>query len=428
MTAIKLQVSTLAGNVSEFVLPEVERVHTLKKLIQNEFKIPLQNQRLLFGDSFLQAGATLKKSGLQDTSSVQVVNVPRHLAGLRVLARLRPLSAAKIARGVNRIIQPDVDGMTLMLARSKDEQQIGNGYKFDAVLDESSSQHDVFEEVAVELVQKAVAGCKCCVFAYGGAATGKSHTISGGIGKASVSGALPRSVSYMFELLQEKAGNAKVRLAYLAVWNEKVLDALSDDVGRPRRVRVRPTDGEPYVEDLRTHPVSCAEDVNRLVSKGRQRFAEWHQKQIDNSEPVPPSYHHLISLTVEAVEAEEEASTSQGQLHFVDLAAVQRGNDQSSDEANNLTRSLAVLGDVLHSVVSEKKFVNFQASKLTHILQSSLQGISDGTGYSAIVAHVSHSYFDLAWSTLEWAGRLMTACENSRLAHPETSSTEASPR
>ncbi len=52
-------------------------------------------------------------------------------------------------------------------------------YTFDTVLDESSTQTDVFEATCKPLIPKTLEGFNATVFAYGATGCGKTHTITG---------------------------------------------------------------------------------------------------------------------------------------------------------------------------------------------------------------------------------------------------------
>ena len=57
-------------------------------------------------------------------------------------------------------------------------QQEGVAFKFEAVLDDSS-QEEVFEVCAADLVSTAIKGYNCTLLAYGQTGSGKTYTISG---------------------------------------------------------------------------------------------------------------------------------------------------------------------------------------------------------------------------------------------------------
>ena len=61
----------------------------------------------------------------------------------------------------------------------KDESGSKRTYTFDKVFGEKSTQQQIYDEVAAEIVQSALDGFNGTIFAYGQTGTGKTYTMEG---------------------------------------------------------------------------------------------------------------------------------------------------------------------------------------------------------------------------------------------------------
>jgi len=78
------------------------------------------------------------------------------------------------------------------------------------VFDKTSSQQLIYENVASEIVQEALKGFNCTIFAYGQTGTGKTYTMEGlrderkagsPFWYGSRAGIIPRAVQHIFQYL-----------------------------------------------------------------------------------------------------------------------------------------------------------------------------------------------------------------------------------
>ena len=77
-------------------------------------------------------------------------------------------------------------------------------FKFDRILQPEDSQVDTFKASSESLLKMALQGKNTCAFTYGASGSGKTYTIMGGQGEQA--GVLPRTVSALFNCLDQKLG------------------------------------------------------------------------------------------------------------------------------------------------------------------------------------------------------------------------------
>ena len=104
--------------------------------------------------------------------------------GIGVFLRIRP--SKKRTRYIER---DDIDENKIIFHIPKAENLIVDNsrtkyaFLFNAILDETAKQDEVFKKVGAPAVQNAIDGFNSTVFAYGQTGSGKTFTITGGPGK-----------------------------------------------------------------------------------------------------------------------------------------------------------------------------------------------------------------------------------------------------
>jgi kinesin family member 15 len=123
--------------------------------------------------------------------------------------------------------------------------------------------------------------------------------------------------------------------------------------------------------------------------------------------------HSVFSLTVNQKLSKNGVSNiKSSKLHFVDLAGSERQKSTGAEgsrlkEANNINKSLTILGQVISALVDKangkNRHVPYRDSKLTLILKDSLGGNSR-TFMIAAISAASSSYTETL-TTLKFAER-----------------------
>ncbi|XP_066469887.1 kinesin-like protein KIFC1 [Tiliqua scincoides] len=319
-------------------------------------------------------------------------NTVQELKGnIRVFCRVRPLLGHEkdAQKGMGHLHFPPGDKNSLVISKAEEshtgrerKDDITYEFNFDRVFPPSSSQAEVFEEIAL-LVQSALDGYHVCIFAYGQTGSGKTYTMEGPEEKGpDTAGLIPRAVQQVFRASREmeaKGWKYHFTANFLEIYNEALRDLL---VPRPERSseleirRVSQCTEELHVPGLSCVPVASEEEVLKLL-----RVAEAHRsvaKTILNERSSRS--HSLFQLHIEGHNTSQDLHTS-SVLSLVDLAGSERLDKSLSrgerlKETQAINSSLSNLGLVIMALSNKEAHVPYRNSKLTYLLQNSLGGNS----------------------------------------------------
>ena len=275
----------------------------------------------------------------------------------------------------------------------------------------------------MDLLKNALDGYNDCLFAYGQTGSGKTWSVIGGKDMETEGGLLPRMIYEIFKLMTEKHNaepewTFQCRVSYLEIYNDKLRDLLDPKSGEEKskglECRQHPNLGI-YVPGLIESATTSPDEVMKLMDFGMKQRSVAATSMNDRS-----SRSHCIftfSLLQLKGKPEKPSTMLRSKVNLVDLAGSERqkktnaGGDRLKEGAQ-INQSLTALALVIHALAkgasakkgAEKEFVPFRNSKLTFLLQESLQGNSK----TVMIAAVSpaSSNFDETVGTLRFAARV----------------------
>mmetsp|Transcript_23870 Transcript_23870/g.23788 ORF Transcript_23870/g.23788 Transcript_23870/m.23788 type:complete len:301 (-) Transcript_23870:1027-1929(-) len=270
-------------------------------------------------------------------------------------------------------------------------QEANKMYRFNASLDESNLQEDVFDKCGVhELIDAALTGYSATVFAYGQTGSGKTYTMAGIEDKLgnkewvpdNNDGLIPRSIRYMWERMTNRKEQFYVKAAFMEIYNEQLRDLLNPSTGI-LQCRWSAKSGF-FVEDLMVVECTSPDDLISVLHEGmKNRKSGSHELNPDSSRSHSILIIYLIS---ETVADDGHIFKKYGKISFVDLAGSERLKETKSKgvmlkETGNINKSLFTLGKVISCLADSKKkksdkHVPYRDSKLTMLLMDSLGGKS----------------------------------------------------
>uniref|UniRef100_A0A670HT09 Kinesin-like protein n=1 Tax=Podarcis muralis TaxID=64176 RepID=A0A670HT09_PODMU len=257
---------------------------------------------------------------------------------IKVMCRFRPLNEAEILRGDK------------FIPKFKGEETVvqGKPYVFDRVFPSNTSQEQVYNACAKQIVKDVLEGYNGTIFAYGQTSSGKTHTMevrshsspfptqsSGKLHDPQLMGIIPRIAHDIFDHIYSMDENLEFHI-------------------KVNLSKVPNLKGLFYITP---HQILFFVDMNEHSSRSHSIF--------------------LINIKQENVETEKKLS---GKLYLVDLAGSEKVSKTGAegsvlDEAKNINKSLSALGNVISALAEgTKTHVPYRDSKMTRILQDSLGG------------------------------------------------------
>ncbi|XP_078086698.1 kinesin-like protein Klp68D isoform X2 [Mustelus asterias] len=247
---------------------------------------------------------------------------------------------------------------------------------FDAVLDESTSQRDVYETVAKPLVEFALQGYNGCVLTYGTPGSGKSYTLQGGNLSGKQRGIISRAAEDLFNTVEKSS--YKITASYIQISNEKIYDLLN--IQHSEKIRIHESDNNVSVEGLTEVDVASVEDLLQVFRKGAlNRNAGVSKGDFSNSSHTL-FYISIVHTNINTEKSEEKCITA-GKLTLVDLAG--SGQENSKGVRMGLEQGKKCLMNIRETNLYEVVFalstpgcqhIPYRESKLTRILQDCLGG------------------------------------------------------
>uniref|UniRef100_A0A8C6S7V9 Kinesin-like protein n=1 Tax=Neogobius melanostomus TaxID=47308 RepID=A0A8C6S7V9_9GOBI len=288
---------------------------------------------------------------------------------IKVLCRFRPLNQSEIVRGDQFIAKFQGDDTVLLGGRS---------YVFDRVFPTNTTQEQVYNTCAKQIVKDVLGGYNGTIFAYGQTSSGKTHTMEGKLHDPHQMGIIPRIAEDIFNHIFAMDENLEFHIrsgevSYFEIYMDKIRDLL--DVTKTNLSVHEDKNRVPYVKGCTERFVSSPDEVMDVIDEGKSNR---HVAVTNMNEHSSRSHSiFLINIKQEHVETEQKLC---GKLYLVDLAGSEKVSKTGAagsvlDEAKNINKSLSALGNVISALAEgTKTHVPYRDSKMTRILQDSLGG------------------------------------------------------
>ncbi|XP_062853539.1 kinesin heavy chain [Trichomycterus rosablanca] len=285
---------------------------------------------------------------------------------IKVLCRFRPLNQSEILRGD-----------TFVPVFNRDDTVIigGKSFVFDRVFPINTTQEQVYNSCAKEIVKDVLDGYNGTIFAYGQTSSGKTHTMEGMLHDPDGMGIIPRIADDIFNYIFAMDENLEfhIKVSYFEIYMDKIRDLL--DVSKTNLSVHEDKNRVPYVKGCTERFVSSPDEMMDVIDEGKSN----RHVAVTNMNEYSSRSHSifLINIKKEHVETEQKLC---GKLYLVDLAGSEKVSKTGAegsvlDEAKNINKSLSALGNVISALAEgTKTHVPYRDSKMTRILQDSLGG------------------------------------------------------
>ena len=351
---------------------------------------------------------------------------------ITVAVRIRPPKYEEmIGLKKQKVVTTRKDEHTLQVKRATKTidnrtKHVVDEFKFDHVYGGNTPQSVIYHDLGKIIVENAVSGINCCLFAYGQTSSGKTHTmlgedlyaaleeasdkpsaIKGMLFEAlkplffilpydliytihefidsdfSQHGIIPRVVKEIFTSVR-RYSYFNVSCRFVEIYNEKVCDLL---------VRSKNRQYYDYHSNIGYKHVKNWKDARKLITSGFSNRSTRATAMND----VSSRSHAVFTISLEFQPDENHATIIKSQINLVDLAGSEKTGQiakckDERDEGTAINTSLLHLGRVINKLAElseqvsklkdkneakeriKKAHVPFRDSVLTNMLQSTLGG------------------------------------------------------
>jgi hypothetical protein len=291
--------------------------------------------------------------------------------------------------------------------KSKDFQ---HRFYFDQAFRQDTSQQQVYDDVALPLVNDVLQGYHGTILAYGQTGGGKTYCMFGPQGPhpAALQGVVPRAARRIFEGVctgPDCSGVFVIECDFLEVYCETIRDLLTPGNNK-LQVKEMPNKGF-CVDGLTRKAVASMGEVLQILKIGLRHRAAANTRLNQHS-----SRSHAI-FTLHVLQQTCHDTVRQSKLTFVDLAGSEKvaksgSSGEMLEEAKKINTSLSALGHVIDALAEKRPHVPYRDSRLTRILENSLGGNCRTTLLVACSPSSAHSVESL--SALRFAARAKKVC------------------
>jgi hypothetical protein len=240
---------------------------------------------------------------------------------------------------------------------------VDKSFSFRAIMDQTSTQDDVFQTVVSPLLDNFINGEDILIFCYGSTNAGKTFTITGSKRNP---GVLKRSLD---SILGRVHPHDLLDISVVEIYNEIIFDLLDQtNIKEPKKLCSTKT-GETEVHRAVEHRIKSIDDVN-LVLERTENLRHRGSTELN----LESSRSHTI-FRIKLTHRQKSCW-----LSIVDLAGCERlsvinSTVGSFKEACNINKSMLVLGKCIRQLKeqttsSRKLPIPYRESKLTHLFKS----------------------------------------------------------
>uniref|UniRef100_A0A8C4RWZ7 Kinesin-like protein n=1 Tax=Erpetoichthys calabaricus TaxID=27687 RepID=A0A8C4RWZ7_ERPCA len=277
---------------------------------------------------------------------------------IKVTCRFRPLNDSEVTRGDKYI--PKFQGEDSVVIG-------GKPYVFDRVFQSSTSQEQVYNACARQIVKDVLEGYNGTIFAYGQTSSGKTHTMEGKLHDPDGMGIIPRIVQDIFNYIYSMDENLEFHIKVKMRWEFALVSKTNLSVHEDKN-RV------PYVKGCTERFVCSPDEVMDTIDEGKSN----RHVAVTNMNEHSSRSHSIFLINVKQENTQTEQKLS-GKLYLVDLAGSEKVSKTGAegavlDEAKNINKSLSALGNVISALAECSTYIPYRDSKMTRILQDSLGG------------------------------------------------------
>ncbi|KAI9274615.1 P-loop containing nucleoside triphosphate hydrolase protein [Phascolomyces articulosus] len=298
---------------------------------------------------------------------------------IKIICRVRPFHNHEFPDD-----SVEVDNKSITV---QDQRNFGNlmSFRFASCYSMETTQSEIFEQDVQPLIERVFEGYDATIFVYGVTGSGKTYTMEGAQHQP---GIIPRVATYLFETKEaSKISNIQITMSYMEIFKETVYDLLvpRDKMQRGGLDIREGPDREVFVANISEQELETLDDFEQIFNKASRNRSTASTKLNKRSSRS----HAILSLNITISTPTNnrmditQSHTVFGKVNLIDLAGSEdnRKTENKKDrmtESAAINKSLFVLGQVVEALNKGLTRVPFRDSKMTRILQPTLEGNSLG--------------------------------------------------
>lgn len=268
----------------------------------------------------------------------------------------------------------------------------------DSFFPENSQQDEVFDTVALPVVQSVLHGFNGTIMAYGQTGAGKTYTMLGPNTSNNTKGLIPHCLESIFSYVKQNSVNFEwtIELSFIQIYCELIFDLFNPQ----SKVTIHENQSHStYLEGATKYNISNSKEGIDLIEKGLEtRITSSTAMNSDSSRS-----HAILALYITKRKTSNHIEDNNngikayfGTLYLVDLAGSERVGKSAVygthfNELKAINLSLSALGNCINALAEKRSFVPYRDSKLTRLLSSSLGGNSK-TRYIYIYIYIKYFF------------------------------------
>ncbi|XP_065340900.1 kinesin-like protein CG14535 isoform X2 [Cloeon dipterum] len=365
--------------------------------------------------------ALLRRIGVREVSTVGKVKVMLRVASAAVASDACAASgASNVAASSSSFFNVDTRRKQVTLfdpatcggaSTAPEDRRVGVAapkmFAFDAIFTADDSQSEVCSSALTDVIHAVINGSDGCLFCFGHARLGKSHTMLGN-GDSQALGVIPCAISWLFrginEQKQKTGARFSVRVSAVEVAGQSqhlrdLLAGYANDCEQSPGVYLRddPLLGAQlqHNSELRVPTAEKAAFYLDAAVAARTRVSN-----VPGEEPRDSHLLYTLHVYQYSVDKSGKGGVAGGRsrLHLLDLGSCERGRTSGGIP-------LSGVANVLLAIFNGQKHLPYREHKLTQLLKECLGSL---TCHVAMIAHVSplaQNYMETL-STVQLAARI----------------------
>ncbi|XP_054002832.1 uncharacterized protein LOC128889317 [Hylaeus anthracinus] len=273
-------------------------------------------------------------------------------------------------------------------------------FAFDAIFTEEDSQTEICSSALTDVIHAVINGTDGCLFCFGHAGLGKSHTMLGTPEAGHTLGAIPCAIAWLFRGISEQRQRTGARFSVrvscveLTAGQQQLRDLLA--------AHANDSEQSPAVY-LRDDPLFGSlqlQQHSELRAPTAERAAFYLDAAVAGRQREDGDAHMLYTLHVYQYSVAGKGAVAGGRsrLHLMDLGNSDRGKSSGGIP-------LSGLGNILLAIFNGQKHLPYKEHKLTQLLKECLGSL---TCHAAMIAHVSPNaqHYTETLTTVQLASRI----------------------